>query len=249
MRSLTVVIQKSSYILMITNDYQNIRGNNFLNIKHRKKMIKENQIKLTEEIMETAYSLLTHKLAFGGITARNESSFQLELGYILKTLGQLYEFRITDKFYLEFETYISLNETSIKSNSNRARVDLLLKYQDDNNSTKAVIELKFFKKENHREPNNRYDLFKDLSNLELYKRQDIDLCYFILATDHLHYYNQENYSADTADFDFRDGKEYKAGTVLKYKTENPYGEDIKLNHDYVFNWNKINNLYFLKIKV
>ena len=212
-------------------------------------MTKENQIKLTEVIIETAYSLLIHKLGFGGITARNESSFQLELGYILKTLGQLYEFRMIDKFNLEFEPYISLNETSIKSNSNRARVDLLLKYQDDNNSTKAVIELKFFKKENNREQNNRYDLFKDLSNLELYKRHDIDLCYFILVTDHSHYYNQDNYSADTADFDFREGKKYKAGTTLKYKTENPYGEDIILNQNYVFNWNKGNDLYFLKVKV
>jgi hypothetical protein len=50
------------------------------------KMEKENQIKLTEEIIATAYRLLIHKLDFGGLNARNESAFQLELGYILKTL-------------------------------------------------------------------------------------------------------------------------------------------------------------------
>lgn len=212
-------------------------------------MQKENQIKLTEEIIETAYKLLTHKLAFGGLTARNESSFQLEFGHILKTLGQLYEFRLADKFHLEFETYISLTETSVKSKSDRARVDLLLKYKDDNNTTKAAIELKFFKKENHREPNNRYDVFKDISNLELYRKHEIDICYFILATDHSHYYNQDRYSPDTADFDFRNGKEYKANTVLQYKTDKPYGQDISLNHDYKFDWNKIEDLYFLKLKV
>ena len=54
------------------------------------------------------------------------------------------------------------------------------------------------KKENQREPNNRYAVFKDLSNLELYKKHNIDFCYFILATDLTHYYNQENYSSDTA---------------------------------------------------
>lgn len=212
-------------------------------------MKKENQIRLTEEIIETAYRLLTHKLAFGGLTARNESSFQLEFGHILKTLGQLYEFRLADKFHLEFETYISLNETSIKSKSDRARVDLLLKYQDDTSTTTAAIELKFFKKENHREPNNRYDVFKDISNLELYKKQSIDICYFILATDHTHYYNQDNYSQDTSDFDFRNGKSYKAGTNLQYKTDKPYGQDISLNQDYAFSWDNINDLYFLKLKV
>lgn len=212
-------------------------------------MQKDDQIKLLEEIIETAYKLLTKKLAFGGLTAKNEASFQLELGHILKTLGELYEFRLTDKFHLEFETYISLTEKSLKSKSNRARVDILIKYKDEHWETKSAIELKFFKKENHREPNNRYDVFKDISNLEIYREHGIDLCYFILATDHLHYVNQENYSLSTSDFDFRDGKFYKADTVLKYITEKPYGLDLKLKNSYNFKWNKVNDLYFLKIKI
>lgn len=212
-------------------------------------MLKDNQVKLTEEIIETAYKLLTHKLAFGGLTARNESAFQLEFGHILKTLGQLYEFRLVDKFHLEFETYIVLNENSIKSRTDRARVDLLIKYQDNDSLTKAAIELKFFKKENHREPNNRYDVFKDLSNLELYKSHGIDLCYFILATDHSHYSHQDKYSVDTADFDFRHDSEYKPGKILQYKTAKPFGPDITLRQDYRFKWDMINDLYFLKVKV
>lgn len=212
-------------------------------------MLKENQIRLTEEIIETGYKLLTHKLAYGGLTARNENAFQLEFGHILKTLGQLYEFRLVDKFHLEFETYVSLNGTSIKSKSERARVDLLIKYQDNHSETKAAIELKYFKKENHREPNNRYDVFKDISNLEMYKEHDIDLCYFILATDHAHYCFQESYSTDTADFDFRHDRQYKAGKVLQYKTAKPFGPDVTLKHDYTFKWDKINDLNFLKLKV
>lgn len=212
-------------------------------------MTKEEQKKLTEEIIETAYKLLINKLAFGGLTAKNEAAFQLEFGHILKTLGQLYEFRLVDKFHLEFETYIKLTELCIKSKTDRARVDLLIKYQDEHFTTRAAIELKFFKKENHREPNNRYDVFMDISNLELYKQNQIDLCYFILATDHLHYVNQENYSSDTEDFDFRNNRNYKAGTTLQYKTEKPYGGNICLKQDYTFNWLILNNLYFLKVKI
>jgi hypothetical protein len=212
-------------------------------------MNKKTQILLTEEIIDISYKLLTNKLANGGLTARNESAFQLEFGHILKTIGQLYEFRLEDKFHLEFETYIPLTTQSIKSKSDRARVDLLIKYQDDNNCTKAAIELKFFKKENHREPNNRYDVFKDISNLEVYKSHEIDLCYFILATDHNHYCFQETYSPDTSDFDFRHQKGYKAGAALQYKTPKPYGDDIILKQDYQFSWDTIKDLYFLKIKV
>ena len=43
-------------------------------------MIKEDQIKLTEEIIEIAYRLLIHKLAFDGLTVKNEAEFQLEFG-------------------------------------------------------------------------------------------------------------------------------------------------------------------------
>jgi hypothetical protein len=126
---------------------------------------------------------------------------------------------------------------------------LLVNYQDDDNLTRAAIELKFFKKENHREPNNRYDVFKDLSNLEMYKQHDIDLCYFILATDHSHSCSQGSYSSDTADFDFRHDKSYKAKTVLKDRTAKPYGVDLALSNDYVFRWDNINDLYFLKVKI
>jgi hypothetical protein len=212
-------------------------------------MQKEEQIRLVEEIVETAYRLLTHKLALGGLTAKNEVAFQLEFGFILKTLGQLYEFRLVDKFQLEFETYINLTEKSIKSKSDRARVDLLIKYQDESSFTRVAIELKFFKKETSREPHNRYDVFKDISNLELYKKHGIDVCYFILATDHSHYVSQNIYSVDTNAFDFRDKKKYKSGTVLQYKTETPHGPDIILSQDYSFNWDKVNDLYFLKVKV
>lgn len=213
-------------------------------------MKKEEQIKLTEEIIDTAYRLLINKLAHGGLSANNEAAFQLEFGHILKTVGQLYEFRIKDKFQLEFETYIDLTATSIKSNSERARVDILLKYLDTKTITKAAIELKFFKKANHREPNNRYDVFKDISNLELYKNQgDIDLCYFIISTDHSHYVNQDNYSADTAAFDIRHGKQYVAGTILEYNTKTPYGPNITLRQDYFFNWQTIGSWHYLKLKV
>lgn len=213
-------------------------------------MQKDEQVKLTEEIVETAYRLLINKLALGGLSANNEAAFQLEFAFILKTIGQLYEFRLVDKFQLEFETYLDLTEKSIKSKSTRARVDILLKYQDTETITKAAIELKFFKKVNHREPNNRYDIFKDIANLELYKNLGgIDLCYFIISTDHAHYVNQEAYSVDTSDFDIRHGKEYIAGKVLEYKTKIPFGPNIVLRQNYSFHWQTIGNWHYLKLKV
>lgn len=83
----------------------------------------------------------------------------------------------------------------------------------------------------------------------MYQDNGIDLCYFILATDHSHYCYQATYSASTADFDFRHNTEYNAGKVLQYKTGKPFGPDISLKQDYVFKWDQINDLHYLKLKV
>lgn len=207
---------------------------------------KQNDLKMAEEIIERAYELLIRKLGAGGLCVRNEMAFQIELGSILRVLGNMYEFRPKDKFSLDFECYIDLKEKSNKSGNNKARVDILIRY----NSVVAAIELKFFKKENHREPNNRYDVFNDLSNLENYKQSGIDLCYFMLGTDHAHYVDPEKiYSQDTGDFDFRDGVRYEANRLLEYRTNKPYGTPICLKQNYSFKWNSINNLNFLKLKV
>lgn len=85
---------------------------------------------------------------------------------------------------MEFETYLHLVVNGLEE---RARIDLLLRYADEENETKVAIKLKFLKGENQREPNNRYDVFEDLTYLEYYKQHGVDFCYFILATDHVHY--------------------------------------------------------------
>ena len=55
-------------------------------------MKKQNQKHLTREIIDSAYKLLTAKLANGGLSTRNTTAVQMEVGYILKTLDHTYEF-------------------------------------------------------------------------------------------------------------------------------------------------------------
>lgn len=202
-----------------------------------------------KQIIDTSFNLLEMKIANGGIISKNEASFQLELGYILKVVGQLYEFHPNEKFHLELENTIKLNTKSRKSKSDKARIDIYLEFGTENEKVNSAIELKFLKKQNHREPNNRYDIFKDLANLEDYKENGIELCYFYISTDHSHYVNQKEYSENTSDFDFRNGTEYIANTKLVYKTGKPYGIPISLNGNYKFNWKTIENLHFMKVEI
>src|SRR5690606_23298419 len=109
-----------------------------------------------------------------------------------------------------------------------------------------AIELKFFQKDNHREPNNRYDVYKDLHNLEDYVNSgNYNFGRFFISTDHLHYVNQDSYSPDTADFDFRHGTSYEAGRVLD-RTAKPYGGPLTLRNNYLFIWEKAGGNYFMK---
>lgn len=205
--------------------------------------------KRLNKIINLSFELLEMKIANGGIISKNEASFQLELGYILKVIGQLHQFHPNEKFHLELENTIKLKNNSIKSKSNKARIDIYLEFGTEKEKVNSAIELKFLKKQNHREPNNRYDIFKDLANLEDYKDNGIDLCYFYISTDHSHYVNQKEYSKYTRDFDFRNGKEYISGTRLEYKTKKPYGKPISLTGNYRFNWKTIENLNFMKVEI
>ena len=207
-----------------------------------------------ERIINLSYESAINKINAGSIVIENEASFQLQLSSIIKNIGDLFVYKKEEIFNIELEKPVFLEEglSFYKSKSDKASIDIFISLE--NLLTKArcgcAIELKYFKKSNHREPNNRYDVFKDLKNLETYNKNfnSIDFGVFIIGTDHEHYVNQEkNYSLQTGDFDFRHGKSYIKENALEYKTDKPYGPSIKLDKDYKFEWEKFSSIYFMKL--
>lgn len=206
-----------------------------------------------KQIVEIAYDRLCGKITGQRIDVSNEASLQLQLASILKTLGELYEETPDERFNIELEKNVTLNggTTFVKSKTEKAKIDIWFSLHNVKTGEKhsCAIELKYFKKLNHREPNNRYDVFKDLHNLECYGGI-VDVGFLLVATDHPHYINQEEFSKDTKDFDFREGRSYKAGTELVYRTQKPYGPPIKLKGSYDFTWRTVEaGLSFLFIPV
>lgn len=205
-----------------------------------------------EQVVTVAYERLCAKITSQRVVVANEASLQLQLASILKTLGELYEESPNERFNIELEKNVLLTDgTFKKSGTDKAKIDIWFSLEDTESgeSYTCAIELKYFKQANHREPNNRYDVFKDLQNLERYG-EFVDVGYLLVATDHLHYINQENYSSDTEDFDFREGAQYQSGSELVYRTEKPYGPPITLNNDYTFAWDNVETgLSFLFIPV
>jgi len=204
------------------------------------------------EIVEFAYVRLREKINGGRIRVENEASLQLHLSSLLKSIGELYESSKNEVFSIELEKPVILSDGHFnKSGTRKAKIDVWIAFENLETKTKhsCAIELKYFKQANHREPNNRYDVFSDIQNLEAYGDFS-DLCFLIVATDHHHYINQNNYSPDTADFDFRHGKSYKSGTALTYNTNKPYGSPISLSNSYSFAWDEFSGgIHFLKLPV
>lgn len=201
---------------------------------------------------DLAYECLRRKINGGRIRVDNEASLQLQFASILKSVGELLEVERDEFFSIELEKSVSLDTGAFgKSASKKAKIDVFFSFT--NAATKetqsCAVEMKFFKMKNHREPNNRYDAFADILNLENYGGF-AECCFLLVATDHDHYVTQSEYSQDTAGFDFRDGVTYRAGTTVTYQTPKPHGAPITLQHSYSFAWDTAaGGLHFLKLPV
>lgn len=68
-----------------------------------------------------------------------------------------------------------------------------------------------------------------------------DIGFFVLVTDHPHYYDRRHqaHSARTADFSLRPDHQYEAGRRLVYRTDKLHGPDIVLRGNYRFNWRNL----------
>ncbi len=217
-------------------------------------------------IVEESLAFLQKKVNQNRFSLSNEASFQLQFGSILKSIGELYSYSPDDRFFIEIEKTVFLNEGSfIKSKSNKANIDIVIGFETKTPSDKVscAIELKFFK-QGSGAPRNRYNFFVDLHNLEQYMTQDfesedfsVDFGFMIVGTDHGHYVDQSSdYGEAAEDFDFRDGKKYIKNTNLIYKefdekaapSKSKVMISISLKNNYEFKWHK-SDKSFLILKI
>ncbi|WP_279482273.1 hypothetical protein [Aureimonas sp. SK2] len=181
-------------------------------------------------IATTATAKLFAQIAGGRIRCESEATLQLHLGRIIATVADLELVDSRETISIELEKPLA------DPNGSRGRIDIWFQITDrDGVEARCAVELKFFKKARQREPNNRYDVFSDIARLE--RCADVaDVGFMLVGTDHPHYATHPRYSENTQDFDFRDGRAYRSGSELVYRTERPYGSPITLEGDYQFTW-------------
>lgn len=190
-----------------------------------------------EEIIDLSYELLCRKVAEGSIEIPNEASFQLQLGTILKIVGQLYEFRDKDRFVINMEAHQEIEATE-KSKRGIARCDIELKFlYGDTCKAKAYIELKHFRKSRTAATtDNRFALFMDLKNLETYKSSS-EICCEIVFADDKNYTLQGKSKIDI-------GEGVISPKEIVYTDE----KKVTLSNSYEFHWDSFSEKHhFLKL--
>lgn len=188
------------------------------------------------KIVDLSYEILCNKIASKGICVSNEASLQMQLGVILKQVGQMYELGQNEHFLIELESPQAAGQFQ-KSGTGKARCDILIKLKKGREEVVAAIELKYFKNSpNEAVTDNRYSAILDLSNLEQYQKNNKNMqCYEIIYTDN------QNYT--------KSGRsKIELSGDLPTKFEYTQGRSVTLNNEYYAEWDCYKDKhYFLKI--
>ncbi len=194
-----------------------------------------------ESIIQISYNIICNKIVGGLVHLDNEASLQLQIGVVLKAIGQMYEFEPDDRFSIVLEHEIRDEKLNTWKSKGRARIDAFLTLANKNNSCSAAIEIKYFPKaEGETVTDNRFAMLGDIENLENYfALGQADLCYFFLYT------TNKNYLTDSR-------------SMVKIGNEQPVTGSILSNNrlvsilgNYQLRWDTFNNdnNYFLLLKV
>ncbi len=105
---------------------------------------------MLEEVIERSYNLLLAQISNGRITIDNEASFQLQFSYILKVIGEMHQFSPNDLFSIKLETPFLSEKVLAKSNSKKAKIDIIISLENrilPESKVSCAIELKYFKRQ------------------------------------------------------------------------------------------------------
>lgn len=189
--------------------------------------------------VERAIDRLIEKMNAGAFGEMNEATLQHHLALYLH-LDALRRDQVNINMTIEKKVRRAGQLRFPKKESLTASIDVFFEQEDE---TRCAIELKCFHAANQREPNNRYDAYADLANLETYLQEHANVGYLVLITDHRHYFDPafREHRAETGDFCIRPDHRYVAGTELIYRKDRPYGPPIILNSNYRFDWRNADN--------
>lgn len=206
----------------------------------------EQLVNRVKDIVDFCWNSFSAKVGGGLITINKEASMQLQFAYLVKNTLDLSVYNEDESVELELETAIPvdgrLRECDIVIQIIKGKTELFL-----------PIEMKCYKEfassGGKRGASDIFmkDVYQDLELLEKYKTQDNYISGIELVMSDLErLVYPKTKRGKKWDYDISQGKTISKGITLT----TPIGGNetfIKLKGSYAFNWEQINDFYFLKL--
>jgi len=193
------------------------------------------------EILDISWRILKTRFIEGRHEFLLEAPFQHYFAHIISSIGDSFCTKREDQFLVDLETKLD----DIKGKTKY--VDITCSFP--NQKTKCAIELKFKTQRQGAQDHGRIDAFRDIEVIELACNQEYNLGRFYMITNSTPYINQSRRGVGTV-FTTHDGAITEAGQIF-HCPDSKGREDVivKFRNPYTFNWEKINDWYFLELKI
>jgi len=191
-----------------------------------------------------AWKVFQFKVGNGLITLSKEASMQLQYAYILQNLVPLIIYNNDEKIDIELEKTVKSNDGSTNE------IDVFVIGKKGKNICKIAIEMKCYREYassgGKRGATDIFmkDVYVDIEKLEKYIVNNIcQYKYLLVVNDLERLVNPKNKDAKCWDYDISNNY-----NLVPKEINTPIGgkdQLIKINGNYVFNWNKKGDYYFL----
>ena len=195
--------------------------------------------KRLNEVLDQSWKIFKSQFIHGRHEINKEAPFQHHFAQIIRNVGNLYSIAEKDLFKVDLETKCD----NVKGKSKY--IDISCEFVDNIN---CAIELKFKTAKQGAQDHGRIDAYIDIEALEIVTTDKFNIGKFYMITDSTAYVNQSKKGVGTI-FATHNGFRTKSKNEFWYNSKGRENVRVFLNNSYQFEWEMINNWYFLEITV
>jgi len=192
------------------------------------------------EILDQSWKIFKSQFIHQRYFIETEAPFQHHLAYIIRSVGELYSLNKRDLFKVDLER-------KVKDIRGRNKYfDIACQFEEQIN---CLIELKFKLRSQGAQKYSRVEVYSDLEALELSQEKGFQLGKFYMITDDTAFINMSVKGWGTT-FSVCQDHVNEPGKILTAPSRNGIDHfSMKLKNKYKFDWEKINDRYFLDLTV
>ena len=208
----------------------------------KSQIIPEGYIERLGLVLDRSWEIFKSQFINNKFQITKEAPFQLHLAFIIRNMGDLFCIKRKDLFFVDLETKIE----NIKGKNKN--FDITCGFITPTEEIKCAIELKFKTKKQAAQDWGRIDAYADIEGVELTLDQNYSFGRFYMITDSTAYIKKSLRGVGT-EFCMYDGHISPPNKTFHYNCQGREHVYVRLKKSYKFEWERINEYYFLELKI